>query len=390
MKLRIYFYFLINFACIYSPAQSKIHFENISLDKAQMISTYQDKPIFLMGFASWCPHCKNMSENVFTDSLVADFYNENFICLKIDLESDSGIEVANKFDIESYPTFIFLDKNATVLYRISGEFTSEEFINEGKNAENESFQLPYLKQQFESSPRDYVTFINYALALQQGDLSVNSVANKYLSTKSNYELLSSASWKIISAFITDIHSNIFQFVIDHRMEYTAVVDSSEINYKIYKTVNDNIRPVVERNDTTTYYMLRNIAKTIHLRDVDSLIYNFDLNIYEISNSWESYKQTAVLWSEYFSWNSYNQLIHVSNQFLKHGNKSEDFEFGTKLCKRALDFYMDYRTELLHGLLLEKKGDRIGATAAALSAEKMAIDSERNYEEAEKLLWRLRN
>src|SRR4051812_2111412 len=100
------------FACLIpaaSPAQSNIIFREITLPEAFTASKNENKPIFFMGFMSWCEHCKKMKELVFTDSAVAAFYNARFICIHKDLEKGEGLQLRRTYSITSYPTFIFLD-----------------------------------------------------------------------------------------------------------------------------------------------------------------------------------------------------------------------------------------------------------------------------------------
>ena len=49
----------------------------------------QDKLVFIDAYAKWCGPCKKMAKNVFTLSEVGDFYNENFINVKLDMEAVS-------------------------------------------------------------------------------------------------------------------------------------------------------------------------------------------------------------------------------------------------------------------------------------------------------------
>ena len=135
-------------------AQTNIGFRDISLPQALEQSRLEQKPVFLWAFAFWCPHCNKMKEEVFTDAAVADFYNSHFICIKQDMEKGDGIALHSRFNITSYPTFIFLDAAGTTIYRVTGEFNVQSFITNGTNATIKEKQLPYLAQQFKSDTAD--------------------------------------------------------------------------------------------------------------------------------------------------------------------------------------------------------------------------------------------
>ena len=42
--------------------------------------------IFVDCYTSWCGPCKMLAKNVFTQDKVADFYNTEFVCVKMDME----------------------------------------------------------------------------------------------------------------------------------------------------------------------------------------------------------------------------------------------------------------------------------------------------------------
>jgi len=86
------------------------------LDKA----AEQDKLVFIDFYADWCMPCKLMDEDVFTDKPIADFMNENFINYKIDAEKGHGPDLAQLYQIQAYPTLLFMDSKGKVLVRKIG------------------------------------------------------------------------------------------------------------------------------------------------------------------------------------------------------------------------------------------------------------------------------
>ena len=83
------------------------------LDKAAK----ENKPVFVDFYTTWCTPCKMMDEDVFTDSGLAAYYNENFLNYKVDCEKDNGVNLASIFGINTYPTLIFLDEKGSVLVK---------------------------------------------------------------------------------------------------------------------------------------------------------------------------------------------------------------------------------------------------------------------------------
>jgi thiol:disulfide interchange protein len=97
-------------------------------DEALAQATKENKLVFLDAYASWCGPCKKMKRNVFTDTAVAAFFNKNFVNVAADMEKGEGVNIADKFGIDSYPTLIFTNDDGMQLGRESGYHDPEELI----------------------------------------------------------------------------------------------------------------------------------------------------------------------------------------------------------------------------------------------------------------------
>lgn len=71
-------------------------------------------------YADWCGPCKTQAKVL--ESL------DNVIIENIDVDTDEGEELADKYNIRGCPTIIFLDNNDNVLERFNG-LTSLEDLN---------------------------------------------------------------------------------------------------------------------------------------------------------------------------------------------------------------------------------------------------------------------
>ena len=110
-----------------------IDFEDITYEQALEKAKASNKLIFIDAYAVWCGPCKWMSANTFTDKSVGDFYNDNFINLKIDMEKGEGPELSRKLQVTAYPTLFFINKEGEIVKRVLGAKPPKEFLKIGKS-----------------------------------------------------------------------------------------------------------------------------------------------------------------------------------------------------------------------------------------------------------------
>ena len=77
----------------------QITFETGNLASVFEKAKKENKLIFVDAFTTWCGPCKHMAKHVFTNDTVADYYNANFVNLKLDMEKGEGLDFAKKYDI---------------------------------------------------------------------------------------------------------------------------------------------------------------------------------------------------------------------------------------------------------------------------------------------------
>jgi thioredoxin-related protein len=71
-----------------------------------------------------------MNTQVFTDSMVVDITNKNYLAKQIDIDDFDGIGIAQKYNISALPTILFFDCNGKILKRLEGLQYADMFIHQ--------------------------------------------------------------------------------------------------------------------------------------------------------------------------------------------------------------------------------------------------------------------
>ncbi len=153
-------------------------FEHTTLAELKKMAEAQQKTIFIDCYTTWCGPCKRMSKDIFPDSTVGAYYNAHFINAKFDMENGEGIEIANNYNVNSYPTYLFLNSKGELVHRSGGSMPAQEFINVGQSAVDPKKTIIYIRQTVNAKSTDPELLYNYIFGSMRAHLDIDSVIRK--------------------------------------------------------------------------------------------------------------------------------------------------------------------------------------------------------------------
>lgn len=138
MNIRLLF-FLLNIVIINSSLshgndkkQKGIVFFKGTWIEALVKAKKENKPIFLDIYATWCGPCKQLKRTTFKDKEVGAYFNKNFINFTIDGESEEGRILAQKYQVNAYPTLLIIDQDGSKMTKSVGFLKPYILINFGR------------------------------------------------------------------------------------------------------------------------------------------------------------------------------------------------------------------------------------------------------------------
>lgn len=241
---KLVFILFFGLAAIGQTAAQGIEFFHGTLDEAFRKAKAEEKLVFMDCFTSWCGPCKRMAAQVFPDPEVGAFFNENFICLKKDMEKDEeGPTISDKYVISAYPTLLFLDTEGKLMQKKVGALSADALIDAGKKVIGKTDQLSDFAKLYESGDREPETILGYVKVLSRSGKPSLKVANDYLKTQS--DLTTPFNLKFIFEATTESDSRIFDLLIQHRDKISAQEKPAMVDARIQKACDGTIRKAIE-------------------------------------------------------------------------------------------------------------------------------------------------
>lgn len=221
-----------------------IDFQHIEWKKALKQAKKEKKLIFVDCYTSWCGPCKMLAKDVFTQDAVADFFNQNFVNLKLDMEKDAdGVMLKKTFAIKAFPTLVFVDPNTQeVVHRMVGAGKAEWLLAGARAANDPQNNLSGLTKRYEVGERG-VEFLNtYLNTLASAYMAEeqSKVAAEYLNALSDEQIATKENWDLIVKNVNDPLSKPLKQVMANREKFYEIAGKEVVDYKLANSINGSV------------------------------------------------------------------------------------------------------------------------------------------------------
>jgi thioredoxin-related protein len=235
--MKQFLFALVIFSCSAVFSQKDVAAEGISFEhgtwkEALAKAKKEKKLVMLDAYASWCGPCKWMAKNIFPQKEVGEFFNKNFVCIKIDMEKGEGIELANKYNVKAYPTFIFTDADGNLVHQSCGGQEGPDFIETGKKALNPKTRTTSLKKAFDADPKNAENARKFFEAAENACMDVENEAAKYLDNIAAASYQDSSNFMLIMKFMGNYDHASIKYILRNYEKFTAMYTKDLVDSKL--------------------------------------------------------------------------------------------------------------------------------------------------------------
>ncbi|TDS15735.1 thioredoxin family protein [Sphingobacterium paludis] len=296
---------------ILSFAQEKgIAFEHqSSWAKVKAKAKAENKHIFVDCFTTWCGPCKYMSSTIFPQEKVGDFFNKNFVNLKLQMDQtkedsqevkawyDEANRFATDYAVRAYPTFLIFSPDGELVHRIIGGGEADDFIAKAQAGLNPETQYITLVKQFEKNPQDAEIAKKTAQAAKLAydqDLEKKAAA-RYVELVGGESLLTAENIQLLIQGASSSKSAAFGIIRDHAAQVDELLKArnrkaNDILSSVLAT--ELIMPQLQSNNVDFAALKQNIAKNHPYVDMSGILANIKTQYYFKQKNWPAFKDAV--------------------------------------------------------------------------------------------------
>lgn len=226
--------FVLLFTCMFVIVSmfAQTNFQDLTLEKALEKAKTENKYVFIDCYTVWCGPCKMMADKILPQKEVGEFMNEKFVCVKFDMEKGEGRQIAQKYRVTAYPTFLVLKTDGSLLHAVvGGTATGDEFLAKVKVAFDEN-SAGRLAAEYEKGNRDLDFLMKYIEALVQScDLDKAKVISQdVLASLDDEEKCSAPYWFIYeNRELSPVGSGNVMYLLKHVDRFRKGVGAEKVD-----------------------------------------------------------------------------------------------------------------------------------------------------------------
>ncbi|WP_394665172.1 thioredoxin family protein [uncultured Chryseobacterium sp.] len=380
---------LLLFSAITAFAQEAIKFEELPFKDLIAKAKKEKKIVFLDAYASWCGPCKMMERNVFTQKSVGDYFNANFVNARFDMEKGEGRDIAVKYGVRSYPTYLFLNGDGELVSQNFGYMEESMFLTMAKDVNSPNNKKGSLKERFAKGEKDPDFLINIMKLNSSSDFNfAKQASERYFENKKATEEFSKDDVGLLLFFLKSTEDKNYKVFTDRKAEIIKFLPEEtykefDNQIKLGKIVEQSIDQQNKKiNDD---YFMKNAEPLVGKHDAEVKLNQMKLGYYEQNSNFPEYEKAALAYYRNSEAFEPNELLKAAWVFAEHVKTQSSLKKAAEWAEKSVMRGESSENTYILAKLYFLTGNKEMAKTYAEMSKNMATQAQKDSTLADELL-----
>jgi len=312
---------LFIFISLFTFAQDGIQFQELPFKDLIAKAKKEKKLVFIDAYASWCGPCKMMEKNVFVTKSVGDFFNKNFVNARIDMEKGEGRDVASKFGVRSYPTYLFLNGEGELVSQNYGYMEESMFLLMAQDINSPDNTKGSLKERFAKGEKDPEFLINIIKLNSTSDFEfAKKASERYFENKKKTEELTKEEIGYLLYFLKSTEDPNYKVFVSRKSEVIKLLPEKTYSDFDHQLILSKIvaQSIDEKNKQINEdYFMKTAEPLVGKEEAVTKLNQTKLAYYEQTANFPEYEKTALEYYKKTDSFDPNELLKAAWIFSEH-------------------------------------------------------------------------
>jgi len=257
-----------------------VNFQELTLSQAiaQAKNNQGQGPemVFFYAYTTWCGPCRHMTNNVFPQQIAGDYFNARFVSIKVDMERGEGPDLARRFGVTGFPTFLVFNSDGDEIARIiGGANTADAFVAIVRAHIDPAYSPEKLRAAYEANKTfDAATaYMDALIALRRME-DVSTFMNQEFMNFPARDRFSEGFWRYALHSMSSIDSPVLGFVIENKPIFDGTVGRSRVNDALITAYRNILFNFVSGNTTLSRAQVEKATTALSLLNEGNPVLRF--------------------------------------------------------------------------------------------------------------------
>lgn len=346
----------------------------------------ENKLVFIDAYAVWCGPCKLMVKNIFPLKPVGDYYNSHFVNAKIDMEKGEGIDLAKKYNVKVFPTYLFINGDGEEVHRTIGYVEEKDFIQFAMDAGDPNKRLTALKQKFEKGEKEPAFLKNLAELTMYNDTDfAGKVIGRYFEVQPEMNM---EKFQLLYQTMKSTEGTAYKIFKDRKADIVKIIpeknyESIDKNVKVNTIIAKSVNPSTKKMDEA--YFLAETQKFMTKDESENLLKRVKASRALKDKDFATYEKMTLELNRDTSALSSDQLNSLAWNFFENVTTKSSLETAVKWAQESVQKGENYANTDTLANLYNKIGDKKNAKIWAQKSVDLGKAAGEDTTDTEKLL-----